>query len=232
MLVDMSRIRTRQSGFTLIEMIVSLGVFSVVVTIAVGALLILIASNRQLQDEQAILSNLSFALDSMSRELRTGSNYFCQSHPNANGSGRLFRDATDLNDSSSNGLDPDDVNDCHNGRPAGHNYQGVAFIEGGESITGVAEGRILYFFRETDDPDTQSLYRKVGDNAAEKIVSDGIYITDAEFFVTGSSPLVATGVTDEHQASVTIYIEAAASPAANAKKHFMQTTVTQRTLDI
>ena len=68
--------RTRTTGgFTLIEMIVSLTLFSAVITIAVGAFLVLLAANKQLQEEQAVLTNLSFALDSMTREIITGTGY-------------------------------------------------------------------------------------------------------------------------------------------------------------
>src|SRR6056297_849303 len=98
------------AGFTLIEMIVSLALFSVVVTISVGALLVLIASNRQLQDEQAVLTNLSFALDSMTREIRTGSAYVCRSRPNTSGSS-IFSDNEDLDGASFPGPD------CDTGRP-------------------------------------------------------------------------------------------------------------------
>ena len=63
-------------GFTLVEMIVS-RYFSIVVTTAVGAMLVLISTNQQLQSEQNVMTNLSFALDTMTREIRTGYNYYC-----------------------------------------------------------------------------------------------------------------------------------------------------------
>ena len=138
-----------QSGFTLIEMIVSLGVFSVVVTIAVGALLILIAANRQLQDEQTILGNLAFALDSMTREIRTGTQYYCHSSNSTISSGddRIFNDSNDLDSV----LADTDTQDCSGGRsPDSHEFQGVAFIEGGNSITGASADRILYYFHQYD----------------------------------------------------------------------------------
>ncbi len=66
-----------QRGFTLIEMIVSLGIFSIVSTMTVGSLLVLISGNQQLQGEQNAMTNLAFAIDSMTREMRTGSSYVC-----------------------------------------------------------------------------------------------------------------------------------------------------------
>ena len=230
--------RKPQAGFTLIEMIVSLGVFSVVVTISVGALLILIASNRQLQEEQSVLSNLAFALDSMTREIRTGSQYYCAQANSVNsavnvGVGNNVR----IFASNGGNRDIDDIdsppnfaaNDCPSGRT--NDVQGVAFVEGGNSITGTAVNRILYYF---DSADTK-IYRRVGANDPQSIVSDGIYIVNAEFFVTGSEPLSNSASTDDNQASVTIIIEAAADDPAlvpDTKIYTIQTSVVQRTLDI
>ena len=69
--------KTIIGGFTLVEMIVSLAIFAIVAVIAVGALVRILGSNRQAQSIQTSVNNLSFALESMSRELRTGRNYHC-----------------------------------------------------------------------------------------------------------------------------------------------------------
>ncbi len=64
-------------GFTLIEMLVAVGLFIVIMTLALGALLTLIAADRRAEDLQSSIDNVSFALDSISRAIRTGSNYHC-----------------------------------------------------------------------------------------------------------------------------------------------------------
>jgi prepilin-type N-terminal cleavage/methylation domain-containing protein len=64
-------------GFTLVEMIVSLAIFSVVAVIAIGALLKVIDANKKAQSIQSSVTNLNFAMESMSRDLRTGTNYYC-----------------------------------------------------------------------------------------------------------------------------------------------------------
>lgn len=64
-------------GFTLIELLVSTAVFTMVMVIALGALLALAEADRKAQTLNAAVNNLSFALDSMSRTIRTGSNYHC-----------------------------------------------------------------------------------------------------------------------------------------------------------
>lgn len=75
----MSQTENNKKGFTLIEMMVSLAIFSVVAVIAAGALLRIVDSNRKAQSIQSAMSNLNFALESMTRELRQGTKYYCNS---------------------------------------------------------------------------------------------------------------------------------------------------------
>lgn len=212
----------KQHGFTLIEMIVSLALFTFVITIAVGALLMLMASNRQLQGEQSVMTNLSFAMDSMTREIRTGTFYYCDSQGSTNGTNNIFN--------PSNNVDTilgDLYQDCENGNPSINKIQGLAFKEGGDSITGAAD-RILYYF----DSSEGKIYRRIGGGAPQSIVSSGIKIKKMEFFVTGSKKLSLGGPNITDQPSVTIFIEASENGDATDKSYYLQTTVTQRTLDI
>ena len=64
-------------GFTLIELMVSLALFSVVMVISIGSLLIMIDANAKAQALYSSMTNMSFALDSMTREMRTGYHYYC-----------------------------------------------------------------------------------------------------------------------------------------------------------
>lgn len=215
-----------QTGFTLIEMIVSLAVFLVVITISVGALLMLIGTNEQLQAEQSVMTNLSFALDSMTREIRTGSHYYCDSDASSGGSNIFGGDQDVLllnNDGSQK------TNDCSGGTNASHRFQGISFVEGGNSITG-NDNRILYYFDKTE----KRLYRKIGDGTAQPITSSSINIEKAEFYVSGSVPLSVNSPNKEDQALVTIFIEAsdAGDVLPNPKLYRLQTTITQRALDI
>lgn len=218
---NMKSPKTSQSGFSLVEMIVSLGVFSVVITIAVGALLTMIASNNQLQAEQSVMTNLSFALDSMTREIRTGSHYYCYSAGSDNNN--IF----DSGEDQDSILNINDFNDCATGRPVGQKFQGISFVEGGNSITGTINKRILYYYSKNDEV----IYRRVGALSAQPITSSGIVIDAAEFYVTGSEPQSDGG---NDQPTVTIFMEAhdANDTSANPKKYRLQTTITQRALDI
>lgn len=66
-----------EKGFTLIELMVSLTVFSIVMVISVGTLLTLIDANAKAQALYMATTNLSFALDAITRDIRTGHEYHC-----------------------------------------------------------------------------------------------------------------------------------------------------------
>lgn len=62
-------------GFTIFEMIVAIGIFMVVVVIAVSSLLSLTASERKAITLQNTQDNLRFAVEAMAKEMRTGENF-------------------------------------------------------------------------------------------------------------------------------------------------------------
>ena len=214
--------RSSQQGFTLIEMIVSLAVFTFVITIAVGALLMLMAANKQLQGEQSVMTNLSFAMDAMTREIRTGTFYYCDSSPTTSGGSNIFNPLLNLDTILGNS-----VSDCKDGNNGSKNYHGLAFKEGGNSITG-ANQRILYYFDEARG----QIFRRIGDKAPQSIVSSGIKIKKMEFFVTGGKKQSTGGGDIDDQPAVTIFIEASENGDTTDKSYYLQTTVTQRTLDL
>jgi type II secretory pathway pseudopilin PulG len=71
-------------GFTIIELIVSIGIFTVVAVAAVAALTSVIDANRRTRALTEANNNLNFVLQSMVREIRNGFNYGCDAE-NASG---------------------------------------------------------------------------------------------------------------------------------------------------
>jgi len=65
------------SGFTLVEMLVAIAVFMIVVTSAVGALYSIMDANRKAQAIKNVVNNVSFALESISKDMRMGKGYKC-----------------------------------------------------------------------------------------------------------------------------------------------------------
>ena len=100
----MNTLLDNKKGFTLVEMLVSMALFTIVLTIALGALLMVIKANQQAKAIKLVVNNLNLALEGMSRELRVGTNICdnivgtsCNTDPNGNGSNEIFY-TTDQNE--------------------------------------------------------------------------------------------------------------------------------------
>jgi len=63
-------------GFTLIEVMVSVSIFTVIMTVGLGALVKMTNSYNISRDQKTVADNLSFMMESMMREIRLGSNYY------------------------------------------------------------------------------------------------------------------------------------------------------------
>jgi len=72
-----SKSEARNRGYTLIELIVAVGLFAIIMTIASGAYIVMIDLTRHSQNKAVGIDNLSFALETMTRTIRTGTNYSC-----------------------------------------------------------------------------------------------------------------------------------------------------------
>ncbi len=68
-------------GYTLIELIIAIGLFALIMMLSSGAYLMMIGLNRQAQGIATGIDSLSFALESMTRDIRTGSSYCGSSVP-------------------------------------------------------------------------------------------------------------------------------------------------------
>ena len=221
----------QQRGFTLIEMIISLALFSTVSTVSVGALLVLIDNNRDLRGEQALITNVSFAMDMMTRDIRSGYSYVCETMSPAQNT-RFINDHYVVTGGTGtgpwNGADPNCVNGkTGNSFSNGHRHL-ISFIEG-RSLVAQEERRVAYIFDPRYGRNTSAgidgspmLLRRVDNDDALPILSSSIELVDAD--------IIVTGVTDDsRQPTVTIYMEVVAEDGATFE---VQTTITQRFLDI
>lgn len=65
----------RQAGWTLLEMMVAMGLFAFVITIVVSTFILAVTSQRRIMALRNIEDNTRFALESITREIRTGKNF-------------------------------------------------------------------------------------------------------------------------------------------------------------
>ena len=202
------------SGFSLIEVLVSLAIFAMVVTISVGSLMSLIDVNARARSVHTAMTNLSFMLDSMTREIRTGSYYVC---------GDAVGDLP-------NGKGTTNTSDCPGSIPQSF----FSFQESGKSLTGNTPNdsrRVGYRLnagiieRRLGNGDGDSNVNEAADWVA--ITDPNITISELSFYVTGSAPLP-----DLNTPMVTIYISGYVTVRGTAETFDIQTTVSQQLLDI
>ena len=67
----------QKRGFTLIELMVSVGIFAIIMVMALGALLSISTADRKSETIESVMNNLDFAVESMTRTMRTGYDYHC-----------------------------------------------------------------------------------------------------------------------------------------------------------
>lgn len=100
----MSLLKTKnKKGFTLVELVIAITLFTLITTIALGSILAIFDANRRARSMRTVVDNLNLAIESMSRNIKFGTNYFCGINSNMNS-----------------------VRDC----PGGGNHISVTFEEG------------------------------------------------------------------------------------------------------
>lgn len=67
----------RRQGFTLLEMLIALAIFTVAVFIVLTALFSIVNVQRKILAQQSAQDNLRYAFESMTKEIRTGKRFHC-----------------------------------------------------------------------------------------------------------------------------------------------------------
>jgi prepilin-type N-terminal cleavage/methylation domain-containing protein len=61
-----------EAGFTLIELMVSVSIFSIVLMLALGTMLTILDSNRKARTLTEVMNNVNFSLENITRSMKTG----------------------------------------------------------------------------------------------------------------------------------------------------------------
>lgn len=87
-----SKIQKRKAtGFTLLEMLVSIGIFAVVIVSSISVILSIGGAQQKVSNTQNIQDNVRFMLELMTKEMRQGTNYTGQNCSGDQCAGVLFR---------------------------------------------------------------------------------------------------------------------------------------------
>ncbi len=77
--MKLTNFKKEKQGFTIIEMIIAISIFSLVITVGIGALMNAYKVHKKTSNFRSVMDNLNFVIEDMTRTIRTGSNYNCES---------------------------------------------------------------------------------------------------------------------------------------------------------
>ncbi|HEX8993662.1 MAG TPA: type II secretion system protein [Candidatus Paceibacterota bacterium] len=213
----------RPKGFTLIEMMVAVALFTIVMTIAIGALTSVIGADRKAQSIQTAVDNLDFALNDMSHFVRTGTVFHC-----TDGSGDTFSlmgDPTKPQSCSSYGSSYLSVEGSSGSQTNPNDQIVYVFAPASTCGAGFNGGCIL---KSTQSGATGTFV---------PITSPEVSIDSARFYVSGACPLssgtCADGSTDGIQPHALVTMTAHITlPRGGATTLHVETLLTQRMYDL
>ncbi len=209
-------------GFSLVEMVVAIGIFIVAILIITSALVGAISASQKAQSIRSAMDNLGSGIDSMTRLMRFGNVYHCGC---VDGAGALV--------------------DCDaSGNPTATPAAVATAKDCPVTSTGGGGGQFIAFERPEGDlsnPNDQIVFRRAlwpgttkgriersdasGVNDPTKwyaVTGQNVDIKELNFFVAGTQP-------DNAQPSASFVIRGVASPGTDSATDFsVQTTVTMR----
>jgi len=197
----MRKFLKNKRGFTLIEVMVSVSIFSIVMLVATGAVFSIVEANKKTHTIKSVMANLNFALESIARDVRVGSNFSCNSGGDCvSAGGDVF--SYKANRSLIGSINTNDT---------------VEYSLVDETVGGKTVKRI----RKTITGDSLT-------PTPLFITAREIYIESLKFYVIGSGT-VASG--DYKQPKVVITIKGYAGSGNTRSDFDIQTTISQRSID-
>lgn len=199
--------KQKNSGFTLIELMIATTLFTIIMMMGVGSLVVSSNSAKAAQKLRIAVDNVNFAMESMTRELRMGTHYYCNT---------IYEI-----------LDDNAVRDC----------SGETIIAFNPQIVSGSSPRVAYYRTERELLDeygnkTYTLERCELDSSNIKecsdIVSKDVNIDTLKFYVRGSTPPASF---DEIQPSVRILIKGSVKIKGEETHFSLQTMASQRSTE-
>lgn len=187
-------------GFTLIELMVATSVFIVIMLSAISSLNIANSVNKRSQQLGLVMDNVNFAMESMTRSLRMGTNYIC----------KQGSDDIDLSAESSS-------LDC-----------GFDTVDGGYLVAfkpslSTSSGLLAYKLNKDTTTNIRSLQKCDSKNICVDMTSSNVDIDTLKFFVIG-----AEDSKDGIQPSVYIIMRGTVTVKGESTSFAIQTMASQR----
>lgn len=204
------------AGFTLVELMVSMTIFTVLIVVGIGAVLQATSQYYMASNMRAIMDNLNFVMEDMSRNIRTGSQIRCVT-------------------ASTDGIYPsyivtgtvgttDDVVPASCADPADPQHKIIFKSNSGANLT--------YIIRPgapTETVNPNKILKIAGDSSAPQVITPAEI--EIDFEKSGFTVRGASATADTLQPTVTIRLAGTVKYRTLTSKFAIQNTVTMRQLD-
>lgn len=155
-----NKTKNKEGGFTLVELMVATTIFVVIVISSIGSLLVLLGASKDSRGLRFAMDNVNFAMESMTRSIRMGVNYYCNA------------ETPD---------DPDAYLDC----PGGGTI--ISFVPKANTSTDRVTYKLVE--RNGPEDLTIRRCTGITESSCVDIVSSDVNINVLRFYVTGADPL-------------------------------------------
>jgi prepilin-type N-terminal cleavage/methylation domain-containing protein len=215
--------RSRQAGFTLIEMLVSIALFAIVMVVCVGALLSLVGANKKAQALESVMNNLNISLDDMARSIREGTNFNGQQVYNGQSAGCITGPGAgkDCIGNSNGGTHTFSFAPFGTNTSGSFNYTYYIYAPNGSfnCVTSSGTGGCIVRAEYSST---------LGGYVVAPLTAPEVSITSMEFYVIGT----VTGDTTQPRVIITIDGIAGGGSVKTQTTFHLQATAVQRALDL
>jgi prepilin-type N-terminal cleavage/methylation domain-containing protein len=200
-------------GFTLVELLVSLALFTSVITIAVGSLYSAQAVNTKLQQNQIVLDEMNLVMEVIARDVRYGSVFYCDT---------IIPSSLFVN-----------RKDCTYTNTPGGNVLIFKPVVKLPSSTDYSKDRVAYYISNGIIYKDEYKEGSISNKITYQMTTSDVQIDNLTFFVTGAESFQAS-TPDFNQPLITIIISGTTIPSqstVNPVKFNLHTSVSSRRFD-